>query len=274
MKGQLQNNKKDSQRVAVVTGGAMGYKTGGPSIGGAVAIQLAKDGYKVIVVDRLKQAGQRTAEIIKEKGGEALFLGLNVTKTDHVQKIVSTAQEKYGGLNCVVNCVARYSAGMAKNVAEIVEDEWQKTLDVNLGGYFKMCKYAIPLMLKSGGGTIVNISSGASFQSLPNFSVYSVSKGAIDALTRSMAVDFAPKIRANSVCPGFVRIENSERNRTPEELKAWYQSIAEGYPMRRVCEVEEIANVVAFLASDKSSYINGQSIHVDGGYGIADSHQF
>lgn len=265
---------KVKNKVALVTGGAMGYKSGGPSIGGAIAIQLAKDGFNVIVVDRLKKAGQKTANIIKENGGEAVFLQLNITKTENVQKIIEIVEKKYGDLQCVVNCVARYSAGMAKSVADISEEEWQKTLDVNLGGYFKVCKYAIPLMLKSGGGTIVNISSGASFASLPNFSIYSVSKGAIDAMTRSIAVDFAPKIRANTVCPGFVRIENSENNRTPNELKNWYSSIAKGYPMKRVCEAEEIANVVSFLSSDRSSYINGQSIRVDGGYGIADSHDF
>ena len=93
-------------------------------------------------------------------------------------------------------------------------------------------------------------------------------------MTRSIAIDFAPKIRANTVCPGFVRIENSENNRTTEQLKLWYESIAKQYPMKRVCEVEEIANVVSFLSSEKSSYINGQSIRVDGGYGIADSHEF
>lgn len=261
-------------KVAIVTGGAMGYKNFGPSIGGAIAIQLARDGFSVVVVDRLKKAGENTAEIIRKNGGKALFLGLNVTKTDHVQKIIKITKEKFGGLNCVVNCVARYSKGMAKNIADIDEDEWTKTLDVNLGGYFKMCKYAIPLMLNSEGGTIINISSTASFKNLPNFSVYSVSKAAINALTRSIAVDFAPKIRANTICPGFVRIENSENGRSPSQLKQWYAEIAKGYPMKRVCEVEEIANTVSFLASERSSYINGQSINVDGGYGIADIHEF
>jgi len=265
---------KIKNKVALVTGSAMGYKSGGPSIGGAIAIQLAKDGFSVIVVDRLKEAGQKTVDIIKKNGGEAVFLQLNVTKTENVVKIMEVAEKKYGELHCVVNCVARYSKGMAKNIADISEDEWQKTLDVNLGGYFKVCKYAIPLMLKSGGGTIVNISSGASFVSLPSFSVYGVSKGAIDAMTRSIAVDFAPKIRANTVCPGFVRIENSQNNRSTDELNKWYASIAKRYPMKRVCEVEEIAHVVSFLSSEKSSYINGQSIRVDGGYGIADSHDF
>ncbi|MBL7159917.1 SDR family oxidoreductase [Candidatus Microgenomates bacterium] len=260
-------------KVALVTGDAMGYKEGGSSIGGAIAIRLAKDGFKVVVVDLLKM-GQRTVEIIKEKGGEATFIRANVTNTTEAKNIIKTAETEFGGLNCLVNCVARYSKGMAKNVAKISEDEWRKTLDVNLGGYFKMAKYSIPLILKSGGGTIINISSMASFSALPDFSVYSVSKGAIDGLTRSLAVDFAPKIRTNAICPGFVKIANSQGNRPPRELKEWYARIAKQYPMKRVCEVEEIASVVSFLASDDSSYINGETIMVDGGKFIADRHEF
>lgn len=120
----------------------------------------------------------------------------------------------------------------------------------------------------------MNISSCASFASLPNFSVYSVAKAAIDGLTRSLAIDFAPHIRTNSVCPGFVRIENSEGNRDQKELSRWYSDISKQYPMKRVCEVEEIANVVHFLVSNEASYINGQSIVVDGGKSVADFHQF
>lgn len=260
-------------KVALVTGGAMGYKRGGSAIGGAIAIQMAKDGYKVVVVDRLK-AGQFTVDVIKKNGGEAIFLQGDITKTDFMKKVVTKTELQYKGLNCLVNCVARYSSGMAKNVADIAEEEWYKTLEVNLNCYFKAAKYSIPLMLQSGGGSIINISSYESFASLPNFSVYTVSKAAIDGLTRSLAVDFAPLIRTNSVCPGFVRIENSENKRTSEELKAWYTEIARQYPMRRVCEAEEIANVVSFLVSEKASYINGQSIIVDGGKSIADYHQF
>src|SRR3989338_9018455 len=267
------NYMSSDKKVAIVTGGAMGYKAGGDSIGCAISIRLAKDGHKVVVVD-LGDMGQRTVDIIKESGGEAVFIRADATKTDEVQKIIHETKKLYGGLTCLVNCVARYSAGMAKNVAEISEEEWNDTLEVNLNGYFKICKYSIPLMLESGGGTIINISSVGSLSALPDFSVYSVSKAAIDALTRTMAVDFAPKIRSNSVIPGFVKIANSENNRTPEQLEAWYKDIAKQYPMRRVCEVDEIASVVSFLASDQSSYINGQSIVVDGGKTIADTHEF
>ncbi len=260
-------------KSAIVAGGAMGYKDGGKSIGGAIAIQLAKDGYKVVVVDE-GEMGQKTVDIIKENGGTGIFVKADVTKTSDVQNVIETAKSEYGGLNCLVNCIARYNSEMAKNVAEITEEEWDKTLNVNLNGYFKMAKYSIPLILSSGGGTIINISSIESFIALPNFSIYSVSKGAVDALTRTLATDFAPAIRTNSVLPGFVKIANSENNRTAKELKDWYEDIAKGYPMKRVCEVEEIANVVAFLASDKASYINGQSIVVDGGRSIADAHKF
>lgn len=251
----------------------MGYKTGGPSIGGAISIKLAKGGYKVVVVD-LGNMGQKTADIIKDNGGEAVFVKADVTITEEVKKIIQITKEKYKGLTCLVNCVARYSSGMAKNVVEIPEEEWNKTLEVNLNGYFKMAKYSIPFILKSGGGTIVNISSVGGRIALPNFSVYSVSKAAIDALTRTIAVDFAPKIRANAVLPGFVKIENSQNNRNPEELERWYKDISKQYPMKRVCEVEEIANAVAFLTSEDSSYINGQTIIVDGGKSISDSHKF
>lgn len=262
-----------TNKVAIITGGAMGYKTGGASIGGAVSIRLAKEGYKVVVVD-LGEMGQKTVEIIQENGGKAVFLKADVTVTEDVLKVIEKTKSQYGGLNCLVNCVARYSPGMAKNIVDISEEEWNSTLNVNLNGYFKMAKYAIPLILESGGGTVINISSLAALNALPNFSVYSVSKAAINALTRTIAIDFAPKIRANAICPGFVKIANSENNRSPEELDKWYKDISKQYPMRRVCEVDEIASVVSFLASEESSYINGQTIIVDGGKIIADAHKF
>lgn len=262
-----------TNKVAIVTGGAMGYKSGGSSIGGAISIRLAKDGFKVVVVD-LGKMGNKTVELIKNAGGEGIFIKADVTVAEEVQKIIKTTKDTFGGLNCLVNCVARYSSGMSKNIVDITEEEWEKTLNVNLNGYFKMAKYSIPLMLDSLGGIIVNISSLAAFNALPNFSVYSVSKAAINALTRTIAVDFAPKIRANAICPGFVKIANSENNRTPEELEKWYADISKQYPMKRVCEVHEIAGVVSFLAGEDSSYINGQTIIVDGGKMAADTHDF
>lgn len=264
---------KVKNKVALVTGGSMGFKDGGPSIGGAIAIRLAKDGYKVVIIDFCKM-GQRTIEIIEGNGGKAIFVQGDVSNTSDVKRAVLAAKTKFGGLNCLVNCAARYTPGMAKSVTEITEKEWSKTLDVNLGGYFRAAKYAIPLILKSGGGTIINISSEASFKALPDFSVYCVSKAAINGLTRSLAVDFTPQIRTNAVCPSFVRIANSEANRTPKQLKEWHARLGKRNPLKRVCEVEEVASVVSFLASDESSYVNGITIMVDGGKIIASSHEF
>lgn len=260
-------------KVAVITGAALGYRNEGPSIGGAICFRLALDGYDIVVVD-INKLGSRTAEKIVAAGGNAVFVEADVTLDADIRKVIDATKTTFGGVTCLVNCVASYSSGMAKNIVEIGGNDWSKTLEVNLNGYYKMCKYAIPLMLDSGGGAIINISSIESFIALNNFGVYSVSKAAVDALTRSIAVDFAPRIRANSVCPGFVRIANSENNRTPEELKKWYVEISEQYPMKRVCEVEEIAGVVSFLAGEDSSYVTGQSIVVDGGKTISDRHQF
>lgn len=107
-----------------------------------------------------------------------------------------------------------------------------------------------------------------------NFSVYPVTKAAINALTRTIAIDFAPHIRANAICPGFVRIANSEGDRTPEEVEEWIARIGSAYPPGRVCTVEEIAKVALFLASDDASYMNGESITVDGGRSASNTHEF
>jgi NAD(P)-dependent dehydrogenase (short-subunit alcohol dehydrogenase family) len=261
-------------KVALVTGAALGFKAGGPSIGGAIAFKLASQGAKVVVVDIQEKMGQRTADRIRANGGTALFVRTNVSKTEEVVRAIEITRREFSALHYLVNCAATYEGDIARNVVEISEEDWNHTIEVNLNGYFRFAKYAIPLMLQSGGGAIINISSGAAFRVLKDFSVYPVTKAAINALTRSLAIDFAPHIRANTICPGFVQIANSEGERTPEEVEAWIERIAKGYPLQRVCTVEEIANVALFLLSDDSSYINGQCIVVDGGRSVADTHEF
>ncbi len=265
---------KMQNKVALVTGGALGYKSGGPSIGSAIAFKFASEGAKVVVIDILEEMGKKTIDKIRENGGEGLFVKTDVTKTNEIKKAIEITDQKFGRLNCLVNCAASYEGDIFKNIAEISEEDWNYIIDVNLNGYFRVAKYAIPLMLKGGGGTIVNISSAAAFKVLKNFSVYPVTKAAINSLTRTIAIDFAPQIRANAICPGFVKIANSEGNRTPEEVEQWIEGIAKTYPLKRTCTVEEIANVALFLASDDSSYINGECIIVDGGRIISDTHEF
>lgn len=265
---------KLENKVALVTGAALGYKSGGPSIGSAIAFKFASEGAKVVVVDVLEEMGQRAVDKIREDGGEGLFVRTDVSKTDEVTRAIEMTKETFGKLHCLVNCAASYEGDIFRNVVEIREEDWNHIIDVNLNGYFRFAKYAIPLILESGGGTIVNISSGAAFKVLKNFCVYPVTKAAINSLTRTIAIDFAPQIRCNAICPGFVRIANSEGDRTPDEVEKWIADIAKKYPLKRVCSVEEIANVALFLASDDSSYINGQCIIVDGGRFIHDTHEF
>jgi len=261
-------------KTALVTGAALGYKNGGPSIGSAIAFKLASEGASVVVVDILEEMGQRTVDRIEENGGTGLFIRTDVSKTDEVKRAIEITKQEFGRLHCLVNCAASYEGDISRNVVEISEKDWRHTIDVNLNGYFRFAKYAIPLILQSGGGTIVNISSGAAFRVLKNFCVYPVTKAAINGLTRTLAIDFAPQIRTNAICPGFVRIANSENNRSPEQVEQWIAGIAKTYPLKRVCTVEEIANVALFLAGDDSSYINGECITVDGGRFVSDMHEF
>ncbi len=261
---------KLKNKVALVTGAALGFKKGGPSIGSAIAIMFATEGAKVVVVDINEEMGQKTVDTIKKKGGKAIFVKADVSNSKEVKKAVETAKKKYGKLDCLVNCAASYEGNIFKTVVDTPEKDWKKIIDVNLNGYYLFAKYAIPLILKSGGGTIVNISSMAAFNVVPNFAVYHVTKAAINGLTRVLAVDHSPKIRANAICPGFVKIANSEGDRSPNKLKKRYDNIAKDYPLKRVCTVDEIASIALFLASADSSYINGECIMADGGRFVTD----
>ncbi len=265
---------KMQDKTALVTGAAMGFKDGGPSIGSAIALKLASEGASVVVVDILEEMVERTAKAIRDNGGKSRAIRADVRRTDEVKRSIDMARQEFGGLHCLVNCAASYEGEIARNVVDISEDDWERTIAVNLNGYFRFAKYGIPVILESGGGTIVNISSGAAFSVLKNFSVYPVTKAAINALTRTLSIDFAPHIRANAICPGFVRIANSEGGRSPEEVRQWLEGIARTYPLQRVCSVEEIASTALFLASDDSSYVNGQCIVVDGGRSVSDTHEF
>jgi NAD(P)-dependent dehydrogenase (short-subunit alcohol dehydrogenase family) len=265
---------KMEDKVVLVTGAALGYKSGGPSIGSTIALKLAEEGASVVVVDIREKMGKLTAERIKLRGGSSSFVKVDVSQTNDVKKAIEITKREFGKLHCLVNCAASYEVDITKNVKDIEEKAWNQTIDINLNGYFRFAKYGIPLILESGGGTIINISSGAAFRVLKNYCVYPVTKAAINALTRSLAIDFAPQIRTNTICPGFVRIENSEGDRNEKEITEWITNIGRTYPLQRTCSTEEIANVALFLACKDSSCINGECITVDGGRSISDSFEF
>ncbi|MFH0962368.1 MAG: SDR family oxidoreductase [archaeon] len=258
--------------VAIVTGGAVGYKTGGPSIGSEICFQLSKEGNCVSVIDVNEKSGRETAERIVKSGGNAIFIKCDVSDEKQVIAAVEKTAKSFGRIDYLVNCAASYEGDMHRNVVELDTLVWKRIIDVNLGGYFLFAKHSIPKMLENGrGGSIVNISSVWGHSAGKNEAVYCTTKAAILNLTKSIAIDFAPKIRCNSVSPGFVRIENSEGKRKGVELDKWIRSFSEDYPLGRVATVSEIANVVSFLLSSKSSFITGTDILVDGGKTATDA---
>jgi len=265
---------KLKNKIALITGGSLGFKKGGPSIGSEIAFKFASEGAKIVVVDIQEEMGQKTVEKIRSNGGEGIFIKTDVSNTKDVINAINLTKRRFNELHILVNCAASYEGDIYTNVVDIPEYDWKKIIDINLNGYFRLAKYGIPLILQSGGGTIINISSCAAFKVLKDFCVYPVTKAAINSLTRTLAIDFAPQIRTNSICPGFVRIANSEGARSSEEVDQWIEKVSRTYPLQRVCTVSEIANVALFLANDDSSYINGQCIIVDGGRIISDTHEF
>lgn len=265
---------KLKNKVALITGAALWYKNGWPTIGSAIAFKLASEWAKIVVVDILEEMWKLTAETIIKKWGDAIFIKTDVSNSYEVKNAIQITKEKFGALHCLVNCAASYDGNIFHSVIETSEEDWMKVFDINLHGYYRFAKYALPLILESWWWTIVNISSIASSKVVPNFAVYPVTKAAINWLTRVLAVDHWPLVRTNAICPWFVKIANSENNRSPEELEKRYDSIAKEYPAKRLCSVEEIANVACFLSSDDSSYINWECINVDSGRSINDAHDY
>ena len=244
-------------RVAIVTGGAMG-------IGRAVVLAFAREGAKVAVADVDEQAGDDVVGVIGESGGEAFFQKTDVGVSDDVARLIRATVHRYGRLDIIVNNAGIAVAGSA---AEMLEEDWNRVINVNLTGVWRGMKYAIPEMIRAGGGAIVNVSSVQSLLGFPGWAGYAASKGGINALTQNAAVEYAPqKIRVNAIAPGTIMTPLNERifdtMDNPQELiDNWNRMHALG----RFGQPEEVAELVVFLASDESSFITGEIVRVDGG---------
>lgn len=243
-------------KVVIVTGAGSG-------IGRATAILFAKEGAKIVVADWSEEGGKETAEEIKNQGGEVVFVKTDVSKAEDVEKMKNICLEKFGRVDILIN-----NAGIVKfsPLHETPEEDWDKVIDVNLKSVFLCSKAVIPEMLKQGKGKIVNTASIAGLVGFENIGPYCASKGGIIALTREMALEYAPKkININCIAPGVIRTAMTRGMLANPQTR---QFLEQSTPYPRLGEPEDIANTFLYLASEESDFVNGEVLVVDGGWTV------
>ena len=243
-------------KTALITGGSSG-------IGRATCLLFAKEGAKVIVADINENEGYNTVQMIKKDGGEAAFIKADVSKAEECKAMVDFAEKEYGGLHVLFNNAGiMHSDDGDSQFTE--EDVFDLTMNINVKGVFFGCKYGIPLIRKSGGGSIINTASFVAHLGAATPQIaYTASKGAVLAMSRELAIIHAREgIRVNALSPGPLRTELLMKFLNTEEKK---QRRLVHIPMGRFGEAEEMAKATLFLASDESSYMTGTEFLVDGG---------
>jgi NAD(P)-dependent dehydrogenase (short-subunit alcohol dehydrogenase family) len=249
-------------KVALITGAASG-------IGRASALLFAREGASVAVVDLDPQAGQAVVQEIVRAGGKAIFERADVTQADECERTVRRTVSELGGIHVLFN-----NAGIIRraSVVDLSEEDWDRVMAVNVKSMFLMSRLVVPIMAKSGGGSIINMASGWGLAGGPRAAAYCASKGAVVLLTKAMAVDHGPQnIRVNCICPGdtdtgMLRQEAQQLGEREDRFLAE----SAHRPLGRVGSPEEIAQAALYLAGDAASFVTGTALVVDGG-GLAGS---
>ena len=242
-------------RVALVTGAASG-------IGRTIAQLYSANGAKVLVSDIAVEGGEETVSRIQEQGGEAFFVKADVSKPADCESMVQQTLEHFGRLDFACNNAG--ITGEQNNVADYSLESWQQVIDINLSSIFYCMKYQIPAMLKSGGGSIVNVASILGLVAFAGAPAYVASKHGVIGLTATAAVEYgAQNIRINAVSPGFIRTPMIAEMEQDQDMNAHLVSL---HPVGRLGEPEEVAELIIWLSSDKASFITGAAYPVDGGY--------
>lgn len=242
-------------KVAVVTGASTG-------IGEATAVAFAAQGAKVVLADIDEEGGHQVVSSIRAGGGDAFFVRTDVSRADDVEALIKETVRTYGRLDCACN-----NAGIQGDeapTAEWTEENWDRVVNVNLKGVWLCVKYEILEMLKTGGGSIVNMSSVNAYTAWPNLAPYVASKHGINGLTKSAAREYAAKgIKINAVAPGIIRTPMNVERLTNPEAEARLVAME---PIGRLGAPEEVAAAVLWLCGEASSFVTGHCLVVDGGY--------
>ncbi|HMA33637.1 MAG TPA: glucose 1-dehydrogenase [Chloroflexia bacterium] len=244
------------EKVSLITGAGSG-------IGREAALIFAREGARVVVVDVNDAGGRQTVDAIGQAGGQAIYVHADVSRAAEVQAMIAAAEQTYGRLDVIFNNAGIFPAADG-SVVDTDEETWDLVMRVNLKGVFLGCKYAIPALLRAGGGSIINVASFVALLGAATPQIaYTASKGGVLSMTREIAVEFARRgIRANALCPGPVDTPLlAELLSDPVRRQRRMVHIPPG----RLAQAREIANAALFLASDESSYVNGATFTVDGG---------
>ena len=247
--------KMTNQKVAIITGGSSG-------IGRATAVALAKEGARVVIAARRAKESEETLQLVKEAGGDGIFIKTDLGHEDEVKQLVELTVGKFGRLDYAFN-----NAGIEATTKSFVDETpsiFDKVMSINVKGVWLSMKYEIPQMLKIGGGAIVNMSSIAGVIGFPQMPIYVASKHAVLGLTKSAALEYAKSgIRINAVAPGLIETDMLERAvDANSQLRKQFDAVT---PMGHIGKPEEIANAVVWLLSNKASFVTGHTLIVDGG---------
>lgn len=239
--------------------GKIAFITGfGSGLGQAIAVTFAKEGAAVAGTSPTESKGRETVAMVEQIGGRALYWPGDVTNSQQMKMMIDETVRGWGGLDILVN-----SGGVRTNgsITDITEEDWDRTIDINLKGAFIVSRLAIPEMIKRGGGVILHIAARSGMLGQSGRAAYCASKGGLVRLTEAMAMDHAPdKIRVNCICPGPTRTPMVDTS-TPEKLARYKTRV----PIGRIGEPEDVAYAALYLASDEASMVTAAILPVDGG---------